>query len=507
MQKNYIQFKKIIFITILSILSFNLSAQQINSVSIGANPTDCAPITVATSGILNSLSYVVDSTNYYIVNNTLYYNIHFNNPGIIVPALGTFTHPDQLNNVPAGNYTVIVSTFLGGTGATAQSTFNSSMNVISCCPISPAITVSNNASNMQLCSGDSVILGSSNTTGATSYSWLTNGNVVSSDTTITLTFATAGQYTYTLEASDGSCSQQTSVTFTVSDIPVIDLGSDTSICDNVPLILNAQFAAPSVTYSWLGTANTSPTNTVSAAGVYTVQLTNGICSYSDSITILSVLPSPSVTLANDSILCHGQSITLDATQTGLSYLWSDGSTGSTLMIDSSAVYTVTVTNSDGCSATDAMTLSVRSELIINLGDTATVTSTTLNAGVFASYLWSTGATTQTLFVDAGGIYSVTVTDVFGCTATDQITITITNTDNLLIEDVKIYPNPAFDVLNIEMETSFARVEVYNQLGELVLLENMNNQQLTVKSLTSGVYYLRLKDENDELIGVARFLKE
>jgi hypothetical protein len=91
-------------------------------------------------------------------------------------------------------------------------------------------------------------------------------------------------------------------------------------------------------------------------------------------------------------------------------------------------YTVTGTDANGCTATDQVTLTINTVPDIDLGADITICGTTqsLDAGAgFASYLWSTGETTQTIDVTATGTYSVTVNNTnCNATSTDDILVTI-----------------------------------------------------------------------------------
>jgi hypothetical protein len=90
-------------------------------------------------------------------------------------------------------------------------------------------------------------------------------------------------------------------------------------------------------------------------------------------------------------------------------------------------YIVTVTdNFTNCSSSDTIRVNVKPLPTVNLGGDQTVCgSTILDAGAgFADYVWSTGATSQTIEATSTGSYSVKVTDSVGCTNSDTATITV-----------------------------------------------------------------------------------
>ena len=120
----------------------------------------------------------------------------------------------------------------------------------------------------------------------------------------------------------------------------------------------------------------------------------------------------------------------------LTYLWSPGgATTSSITTSIAGTYTLQVTSSDGCTATSAPV-----EVIVNALPTATITadgpttlcpggSVTLTASAGSSYLWSTGATTQSITVSNTGSYTVTVTNASNCSATSAATV-VTVQDNI-----------------------------------------------------------------------------
>ncbi len=161
------------------------------------------------------------------------------------------------------------------------------------------------------------------------------------------------------------------------------------------------------TYLW-STGATTQTIVVNSAGTYSVQVTQGGCTGNDAINI-TVNPSPVVNLGPDATICAGSSITLDAGNAGATYLWSTGATTQTILVNTAGTYSVQVTQG-GCTGNDAINIAVNPLPVVNLGPDATIcagSSITLDAGnLGATYLWSTGATTQTIVVNSAGTYSV-----------------------------------------------------------------------------------------------------
>ncbi len=108
------------------------------------------------------------------------------------------------------------------------------------------------------------------------------------------------------------------------------------------------------------------------------------------------------------------------------YLWSTGSTSPLFETSMSGTYTVTVTDAQGCTKSDAITISLGTGTTVDLGndllECGTV-NTTLSAGPgYASYVWLDGSTDSTRQATVEGLYAVTVTDGAGCTASDEVII-------------------------------------------------------------------------------------
>ena len=126
-------------------------------------------------------------------------------------------------------------------------------------------------------------------------------------------------------------------------------------------------------------------------------------------------------------ICSGVSATLNPGATGTSYLWSNGATTPTINVNAQGSYSVTATNAAGCTSTASTQVTVGGQVISNNNTTSICQgqAATLDAGFAGStYAWSTGSTSQTISVNAAGVYSVTVTDASGCTGTIANTVQV-----------------------------------------------------------------------------------
>lgn len=137
--------------------------------------------------------------------------------------------------------------------------------------------------------------------------------------------------------------------------PSVNLGSDSFICAGSIISLTAPYFAYA-SYQW-NTGDTGRIIEANIAGTYYVTISNALGLSSDTINII-VNPLPIVTLGNDTSIIAGSSIALNAGNPGSAYLWNTGATSQTITIDTSGTYSVTVTNSNGCSGTDTIVISI-----------------------------------------------------------------------------------------------------------------------------------------------------
>ena len=135
---------------------------------------------------------------------------------------------------------------------------------------------------------------------------------------------------------------------------------------------------------------------------------------------------PFVDIGNDTAFCNTVQLTLDAGPGYPSYVWSTGATTQSINVTSIGQYSITVTDSLGCSGFDIINVSQGSAPNVDLGNDTLVCGDldiVIDAGAgFQNYAWSSGENTQTILVTTGGDYQVTVSDASGCSTSDSITI-------------------------------------------------------------------------------------
>ena len=183
--------------------------------------------------------------------------------------------------------------------------------------------------------------------------------------------------------------------------------------------------SPNATLATPTAANTVGTANGSTNFIVSVTDTLSGCVGVDTAYVFAN-PLPVINLGNDGYFC-GTDATLDAGNPGSTYIWSTADSTQTIFVNTNGTYSVDVTDSIGCSASDTVAITFTPFPVVNLGaDTTTCqgNTVTLDAGIpGSSYNWSTSATTQTIGVTTTGSYSVALTDTFGCSDSDTVNVT------------------------------------------------------------------------------------
>ena len=269
----------------------------------------------------------------------------------------------------------------------------------------------------------------SNNAGAGTFS-STAGLVFISTTTgeVDISGSTAGSYVITYTDTDAATA---TFNLSINTIPTVTVSASAgTICDGESTILTASGAN---SYTWSnGGTGASITVSPSTTTIFTATGTDSNSCTSSGGTTITVNALPSVSISGTLTYCSGASTTLDA-GSFVSYLWSNGETTQTISA-TAGNYTVTVTDSNGCSNTSAQvavselalpTVAISGTLSYCAGSNTTLTAT---AGL-NTYLWSSGETTQSITATAGS-YTVTGTDSNGCSNTSSsVTVTETALDN------------------------------------------------------------------------------
>lgn len=241
-------------------------------------------------------------------------------------------------------------------------------------------------------------------TGSSPFTYLwSNGMTVEDPTGIP-----GGTYSVTVTSGNG-CASSTTVTVPSCNANA-SIGNDTTICA-AAYTISALFG--NVSYNWCSGQTTSSIN-VTSSGTYCLSVTDALGCIDSDTMVLTLLPALTVNLGPDTTICPG-SLVLYAGSGYANYSWNIGWTLDTLHVYSTGTYAVTVTDSNGCTATDSKVVTFTEPNFPPPNDTACSNGTTnITAPSFHSaYLWSNGATTQTAAFGPGN-HNVILTDTLGC---------------------------------------------------------------------------------------------
>lgn len=285
----------------------------------------------------------------------------------------------------------------------------------------PAVALGNDTA---VCAGDSLLKSYSCT--SCKYLWNTG------DTTASIYMKQAGSYWL---RADNGCINSDTITLSLNQPPVVNLGADTSFCTGDSIVKS--YSCSNCSYLW-STAETTPSINIKQVGNYWLQVNNG-CKNSDTITV-TVKQLPIVNLGADTSVCQGDSVIKSFSCAGCSYTWSTTETTPSISIKQSGAYWLKVTNA-GCSAVDTIIVAAKSLPVFSLGNDTSICSSggsyilkTSIAG--ATRQWSTGATTDSVIVNTAGTYWAKLT-VSGCNYTDSITINVATAPSKKLKDTTV----------------------------------------------------------------------
>ncbi len=277
--------------------------------------------------------------------------------------------------------------------------------------------------------------------GAITYAW-SPGAGLNNSTGATVLASPSSTTNYQVIGTDANtCSDTTNITVTVTTGPSVSINSTNPACNGGTTGTATAIASGGTgTYTYLW-SNGATSNSISglSAGTYSVTVNDGsTCTATQSVVISDPAPL-SVNIAGNNIGCSGfNSGSAFAFVTGgtptYSYLWSSGSTFNTAFGLAAGVYTVTVTDANGCTGTQSVTItqpaspltsSITASSNVNCfgGNDGSATASGAGGTPAYSYAWSNGANTATASNLTAGTYICTVSDINGCVSVAIATIT------------------------------------------------------------------------------------
>ncbi|MGL5892920.1 MAG: gliding motility-associated C-terminal domain-containing protein, partial [Bacteroidia bacterium] len=351
---------------------------------------------------------------------------------------------------------------------------------------------------LSICAGDSVQLSAS---GGNSYVWST------ASTSAAIWVTQPG--TYIVNASNNCGSDTAQVQIAVLPAPSVQItpSGPQTLCPGDSLLLTA---TGNGSYLW-STGATSAAVYATGAGTYSVTATN-VCGTASATQIITAGVLPNATVSGNTIICIGDTTLLTATG-GSSYIWSTGSTASSIAANTGGVYTVIASNSCG-SDTAQITVSITQAFASFTADTVTgnaplaVNFTDASSSNTVAWLWDFGNGNTSAIPSpdftftSAGTYNVTltVTNTQGCTDVFSMTIIVTEDPSFLQMPNVFTPNG--DGINDLFLATAAGIEtfdmhIYDRWGiEVSHLTRVNQgwdgRTTSGVEVTEGTYYFVLR---------------
>ena len=323
----------------------------------------------------------------------------------------------------------------------------------------PVVNLGNDTT---LCVGSTLVLNDTSTNA--NFLWNTNA------TTSSINVTTSG--TYWLQVTQRNCPAADTILVTFQSPPTaFSLGNDTIYCSNFTHSLS--IGVPNVGYRW-STGATTFGIIVSVPGLYWGEDSNQCGTYRDTIRLTQNTP-PAVDLGNDTTVCSGITVNLNAGNSGATFRWQDQSSAQNYTVTDSGLYWVNVT-AGGCSTTDSILVSyILPPSAFSLGNDKSAcedSGVVLNAfqpnATF--YIWNTFDTTPSITVNQAGIYYVTDSNECG-SATASVVVALKRCNCILAIPSGFSPNndgknDKFGVFNY-CAMDFFVMEIYNRWGQNV----------------------------------------
>ena len=315
---------------------------------------------------------------------------------------------------------------------------------------------------------------------------------------------TNGDYSVIITSPSG-CEITESFTATLNAPIVPDLGSDREVCGSFEL--DAGYFDSAI-YAWSTGQNTQQI-TVTQSGTYQVDVLdiNG-CSGGSQVTI-TFRELPVLDLGDDIAICEGESVLLNAQNTGSTYSWSSGSNQQTIEVSTTGTYDVEVTNIYGCVVQDQVDVVVNAKPIVNFAldekctseSIAFTNSSTIGSGELVNYSWDFGDGTISTQSNPSKAYSssgafdvnLLATSISGCTNdfTKTITVHPNPTTNFVLNTV--CQNEEFTIDNLSSVSDGSTLDYRWSMGDG---RNFTDEEPQLIYAAAGDYLVNLTTTSD-----------
>ncbi len=283
-----------------------------------------------------------------------------------------------------------------------------------------------------------------------------------------------------------ACNARDTFRITVNPVPIVNAGNDTIICSGQPVVLSASGATA---YNWTSNVINGQTFYPQISNVYQVTGYNQYNCYSTDFITVAINPSPILDLGPDFEICSGELVTVNSQNPNAVWSGLSSSTGSIISINPTNSGFLNCQLSNGnCTVRDSIFITVRPRPTVNAGNDQNIctgSSVTLSASGALTYVWSSGYNNnQAFFPSSSNTYTVTGYNQYNCSATDQVTVSITSTPVLNIgPDLEICSG---DLVSVNAQNSNA---VWSGLS------SSTGSNISFSPTGSGFLYCQLSNGN------------
>ncbi len=368
-----------------------------------------------------------------------------------------------------GTYTVSI---VDGNGCTAETSFE----VTTFTPPTPQIS-----GDLFLCPGEVTTL----TVGSyASYIWsegsMSDSQEISAGGTVSVTVTDAN-----------GCTGVAEVEVEMDPAFSVNITGDEGFCAGSSASLDA--GSGYAEYLW-STTEVSQTIIVDQPGQYSVTVTNASGCQAEGTFDVQMYDLPTVDITGTFVYCPGGAAELIVAQDFAQYQWSTGDETSQILVSEEGTVDVTVTDANGCQATDQVNVTLLDELEpVILGDLEYCEglSTTLTVDeTYSTYTWSNTDQTQSIEVNQPGSYTVSVTDNFGCAGEATVNV---------VENA----NPVVDIAGDDLICVEGNTTLNAGGGYVDYLWSDSTTSQTLSTSTPGIYGVEVTDNNG-CIGTGTF---
>lgn len=349
------------------------------------------------------------------------------------------------------------------------------------------------------------------------YQWYDGADPINGADQNSVTVTESGYYRVAVVDLEGCINESAPVLVSVYFNPVFEFNPPNLVyCEGESLLL--QGPTGFTAYQWYLdgepiTGGVESFIVVNETGNYSVEVWNPLsCSTLSNEVYISQATAPIVTIfpANQVVLNVGQDVILTAAAPGaIDFLWNNTSSGISINVSNAGLYTVTATDSNGCTGTGSAEVTLDPNSYPYIVEQVPNTLTVENDVTAVTYQWYLngelipGANSQDYQPDENGTYTCEVTYANGfVTFTPPYDFVLTGTENLTETGISlaVVPNPADAHFTLNIVSDFADdnalINLFDAAGKKMQIRKLNipvgesQVEFDIRSFAAGIYRLQ-----------------